>query len=80
LKVAGKAIAANRSPEEELEKAGYKPDLKNRGSLRTVFDGRYKFSRCFAPVDRNRPTTIDDHYKANDVDRRADSAATFRMA
>src|SRR5262249_19301360 len=66
LKVAGEAIAANKSPKEELEKAGYKPDLKKRGSVRTVFDGRYKFSRYFAPVERNRPTTLDDLYKAND--------------
>jgi arylsulfatase len=66
LAVAGEAIAANKSPKEELEKAGYKPDLKKRGSLRTVFDGRYKFSRYFAPVDRNRPTTLDELYAAND--------------
>src|SRR5215831_13856862 len=39
LKVAGEAVAANKSPKEELDKAGYKPDLKKRGSLRTVFDG-----------------------------------------
>ena len=25
-----------------------KPDLKKRGSLRTVYDGRYKFTRYFA--------------------------------
>lgn len=68
IQVAGEAIAANKSPKEELEKAGYKPDLKKRGSLRTVFDGRYKFSRYFAPIDRNRPTTIDELYKANDVE------------
>jgi arylsulfatase A-like enzyme len=68
LKVAGEAIAANRSPKEEMAKAGYKPDLRKRGSVRTVFDGRYKFSRYFGPVERNRPATIDDLYKANDVE------------
>jgi arylsulfatase len=83
LKVAGEAIAANKSPKEELEKAGYKPDLKKRGSLRTVFDGRYKFSRYFAPVDRNRPTTLDDLYKANDpelFDLQTDPAETVNLA
>jgi arylsulfatase A-like enzyme len=68
LQVAGEAIAANKSPKEELQKAGYKPDLKNRGSVRTAFDGRCKFSRYFAPVDRNRPANLNELYKANDVE------------
>src|SRR5262245_6747786 len=68
MKVAGEAIADGKDAKETLTKAGYKPDLKKRGSVRTVFDGRYKFSRYFAPVDRNRPATIDDLYKANDVE------------
>ncbi len=68
IRLAAEAVAANRSPREELQKAGYKPDLKKRGSVRTVFDGRYKFSRYFAPVDRNRPTTLDELYKANEVE------------
>jgi arylsulfatase len=83
LKVAGEAIAANRSPKDELEKAGYKPDLKKRGSVRTTFDGRYKFSRYFAPVDRNRPATMDDLYKANDVelfDVQTDPEETVNLA
>src|SRR5262249_29778816 len=82
LKVAGEAVAANKSPKEELEKAGYKPDLRKRGSLRTVFDGRYKFSRYFGPVDRNRPATIDELYKANDVelfDLQADPEETVNL-
>lgn len=83
LKVAGEAIAANKSPKEELEKAGYKPDLKKRGSLRTVFDGRYKFSRYFSPVERNRPATNDELYKANDVelfDLQANPEETVNLA
>ena len=68
IKVAGEAIAEGKDPKEMMKAAGYKPDLKKRGSVRTVFDGRYKFSRYFAPVDRNRPATIDDLFKANDVE------------
>jgi arylsulfatase len=68
IKVAGEAIAEGKDPKETMKAAGYQPDLKKRGSLRTVFDGRYKFSRYFAPVDRNRPATMDDLYKANDVE------------
>ena len=51
--VAGEAIAAGKDPTEVMKASGYRPDLKKRGSVRTVFDGRYKFSRYFAPIDRN---------------------------
>jgi len=61
-------MAAGKNPMEEMKKAGYKPDLKKRGSVRTAFDGRYKFSRYFAPVDRNRPQNLDELYKVNDVE------------
>jgi arylsulfatase len=83
LKVAGEAIAANRSPKAELEKAGYKPDMKKRGSVRTVYDGRYKFSRYFGPVERNLPNTLEDLYANNDVelfDLSADAAETVNLA
>jgi len=49
-------------------KQGYKPNMKKRGTLRTVFDGRYKFTRYFSPLDHNRPKTIDELYKWNDVE------------
>jgi arylsulfatase len=81
--VAGEAIAEGKDAREIMKTAGYKPDLKKRGSVRTVFDGRYKFSRYFAPVDRNRPATIDDLYKANDVelfDVRANPDETVNLA
>jgi arylsulfatase len=83
MKVAGEAIANGKDAREALTKAGYKPDLKKRGSVRTVFDGRYKFSRYFAPVDRNRPATMDDLYRANDVelfDLQSDPQETVNLA
>jgi arylsulfatase len=42
--------------------------MKKRGSLRTAFDGRYKFSRYFAPTERNSPKTIEQLYGNNDVE------------
>ena len=83
IKISGEAIAEGRDAKESLKASGYKPDLKKRGSLRTVFDGRYKFSRYFAPVDRNRPTTLDELYKANDVelfDLQTDPEETVNLA
>jgi arylsulfatase len=83
IKVCGEAIAEGKDAQATLKASGYKPDLKKRGSLRTVFDGRYKFSRYFAPVDRNRPATIDDLFKANDVelfDLQTDPEETINLA
>src|SRR5208337_800285 len=68
FRVLADAKAAGKNPALAVAKAGYKPDLKKRGSVRTVFDGRYKFSRYFSPLDHNSPTTIDDLYKWNDVE------------
>jgi arylsulfatase len=45
-----------------------KPDVTKLGNIRTVYDGRYKYSRYFSPVDHNRPTTIEQIFKANDVE------------
>jgi arylsulfatase len=83
FRVAGEAIAAGKNPAAELKAQGYKPDLMKRGSVRTVFDGRYKFSRYFAPIQRNLPDTLDDLYKTNDVelfDLQTDRAETNNLA
>jgi arylsulfatase len=52
----------------EIKASGVKPDLTKRGFMRTYFDGRYKFSRCFAPIQHNQPGTADDLYDWNDVE------------
>jgi len=62
------AKAAGKNPALEIVKQGFVPNMKKRGSLRTVFDGRYKFSRYFSPRERNRPTTLDELYRLNDVE------------
>jgi len=83
IAVAGQAIAAGKSPRESMKASGFQPDLKKRGSLRTVFDGRYKFTRYFAPVERNKPGNLDELYKTNDVelfDLDKDRAETVNLA
>jgi arylsulfatase A-like enzyme len=42
-------------------------NLSKRGLLSFVFDGRYKFGRFYAPTAFNRPETLDDLFKDNDV-------------
>ena len=65
---AAKAVMAGKDPKEEAKRQGFKPDLKKRGHVRSAFDGRYRFTRYFAPVDHNSPTTIDELFKWNDVE------------
>lgn len=52
----------------EALKSGGKPNLTKRGSLRTIVDGRYKFTRYFSPLQHNSPKSIEDLYKYNDVE------------
>ncbi len=82
-RIAAEAKAAGKRPALAVLKERYVPDLHKRGSVRTVFDGRYKFSRYFAPLDHNRPTTIDQLYQWNDVelfDLQADPAEMHNLA
>lgn len=83
IAVAGDAIAAGKSPRDAMKASGFQPNLKKRGSVRTVFDGRYKLSRYFAPVDRNKPADLDALYKNNDVelfDLQNDPTETVNLA
>lgn len=52
----------------EALKGGGKPNLTKRGSLRTVVDGRYKFTRYFSPLQHNSPQSLEDLYRYNDVE------------
>ena len=65
---AAKAAMAGKDPKEEAKLQGFKPDLKKRGHVRSAFDGRYRFTRYFSPLDHNSPTTVDELFKWNDVE------------
>ena len=53
---------------KQLKEAGIVPDMKKRGAMRMVYDGRYVFARYFSPKQHNRPTTLEDLYRVNDVE------------
>jgi arylsulfatase len=55
-------------PKVAVQEAGYRPNLKKRGSLRSIYDGRYKFTRYFAPVERNTPKTLKELRHWNDLE------------
>ncbi len=68
---------------DQLKSAGVVPDLMKRGAVRSVFDGRYSFARYFSPKQHNRPTTVEDLYRFNDVelyDLRADPFEMVNLA
>jgi hypothetical protein len=68
----GPVVYALMSKEPLLEKVPklvtLQPDWKNRGAIRSIFDGRYKFSRYFSPIGFNRPTTYEDLVAKNDLE------------
>ncbi len=66
MRIMAEATAAGKDKGAAVKESGFKPDLRKRGSLRTVFDGRHKFTRYFSPVMRNRPTTLDALYELNE--------------
>jgi hypothetical protein len=44
------------------------PDFRNRGAIRSMFDGRYRFSRYFSPLEFNRPTTYEALMANNELE------------
>jgi arylsulfatase len=52
----------------KIQEAGLRPDLRKRGAIRSVFDGSYQFTRYFSPRQHNRPESIEELFKLNDVE------------
>jgi arylsulfatase len=52
----------------KLKEAGLRPDFRKRGAIRSVFDGRYQFTRYFSPKQHNRPESIEELFTLNDVE------------
>jgi arylsulfatase len=83
MRVLAEAAVARKDPKVALRESGFKPDLRKRGSLRTTFDGRHKFTRYFSPLERNRPTTLEALRRYNDpelFDLEADPAEMTNLA
>ena len=52
----------------KVKEAGIHPNMMKRGAIRSVFDGRYQFTRYFSPKQHNRPTSLDELFELNDVE------------
>jgi len=48
--------------------AKHPPNLLNRTAIRSIWDGRYRFSRYFAPVRFNTPASLEELLAMNDVE------------
>ena len=46
----------------------HEPNFNNRVGIRSVFDGRYRFSRYFSPLHFNTPTTFEELIAKNDLE------------
>lgn len=53
---------------KRFKESGIRPDLSKRGFVRTVFDGRYKYSRYFSPREHNLPNTLQEILRYNDIE------------
>ena len=53
---------------KNVGEAGLKPDLRKRGSIRSITDGRYRYSRYFSPLQHNLPSAMEQIFDYNDVE------------
>ena len=44
------------------------PNLTNRGAIRSITDGRYRYSRYFSPLQHNLPKSVEQIFEYNDVE------------
>jgi arylsulfatase A-like enzyme len=62
-------VVSNEPMSAKIEKlVQMQPDFNNRGAIRSVFDGRYRFSRYFSPIHFNHPTTYEALVANNDLE------------
>jgi arylsulfatase len=45
-----------------------RPDFSKRGAIRSVFDGRYQFTRYFSPKQHNKLASLEAFFRLNDVE------------
>lgn len=53
---------------KEIKSAGIRPDMMKRGAVRSIYDGRYTFSRYFSPKQHNLPKSLEELLQFNDIE------------
>lgn len=62
-----KNVGAMKSGQNPAD-LGLKLDLGRRGAIRSVTDGRYRFTRYFSPEQHNSPKSYEALFEYNDVE------------
>jgi len=52
----------------DIAKQGFRPNLSKRGAIQSIYDGQYKMTRYFSPLEHHVPQTLEQLYKANDLE------------
>jgi arylsulfatase len=55
-------------PKKLKDDPAMRPDMRKRGAVRSVYDGRYVYARYFSPKQHNRPTSLEEIGRYNDVE------------
>ena len=63
----GKFLAEGGNP-KDIPNQGFRPNLKKRGAIRSIYDGHYKFNRYYSPLEHHSPRTLEELYASNDVE------------
>lgn len=63
-----RAFRTKPPEQQETLLAAQPPDFRNRTAIRSIFDGRYRFSRYFSPVGFNTPKTMEELLAKNDLE------------
>jgi arylsulfatase A-like enzyme len=62
-------VYREKKPEQQSAMlANHAPDFLNRVAIRSIWDGRYRFSRYFSPVHFNTPKSLEALFAMNDVE------------
>jgi arylsulfatase len=64
---------------KELAGSGVRPDMRKRGAIRSVYDGRYVYTRYFSPKQHNLPETLEQIHGLNDVELFDTQADPYEM-
>jgi hypothetical protein len=51
-----------------MKASGIGADIDEAGAVRSVYDGRYVFTRYFSPKQHNRPVTMEALRRLNDLE------------
>lgn len=63
----GKFFAEGGSA-KDLPNQGFRPNLKKRGAIRSIFDGQFKFSRYYSPLQHHVPRSMEQLLATNDIE------------